>query len=74
MKCLLCIVDHTHYFQLAFLGTSGRCKASRGRALGWKPKYTTEDLLKSIKGEVEWQLTHAPVYNTADILKTVKET
>jgi len=44
---------------LAFFGTSCRCKASRARALGWKPKHTTEDLLKNIKGEVEWQLKHA---------------
>ncbi|KAI0746779.1 NAD-P-binding protein [Daedaleopsis nitida] len=34
-------------------GTNCRCRADRARAIGWKPKYTTEDLLKSIKAEVE---------------------
>jgi nucleoside-diphosphate-sugar epimerase len=43
---------------LVFLGTNSRCKSNRARALGWKPKYTTEDMLKSIRGEVEWQLKH----------------
>ncbi|KAG8216629.1 hypothetical protein J3R82DRAFT_6824 [Butyriboletus roseoflavus] len=43
---------------LAYLGTNSRCKANRARALGWTPKYTTEDMLKSIRGEVEWQLKH----------------
>ncbi|KAF8841111.1 NAD(P)-binding protein [Paxillus ammoniavirescens] len=43
---------------LPYLGTNSRCKANRARTLGWKPKYTTEDMLKSIKGEVEWQLKH----------------
>ncbi|EGN98782.1 hypothetical protein SERLA73DRAFT_181420 [Serpula lacrymans var. lacrymans S7.3] len=36
-----------------YLGTNSRCRASRARALGWKPKYTTKDLLASIKPEVE---------------------
>ncbi|KAI9461365.1 hypothetical protein HD554DRAFT_2223603 [Boletus coccyginus] len=43
---------------LLSLGTNSRCKANRARALGWKPKYTPEDLLKSVRSEVEWQLTH----------------
>ncbi|KAI0694390.1 NAD-P-binding protein [Cerioporus squamosus] len=34
-------------------GSNCRIKASRARALGWKPKYTTEDMLKSIKPEIE---------------------
>ncbi|EJF64808.1 NAD(P)-binding protein [Dichomitus squalens LYAD-421 SS1] len=34
-------------------GSNCRCRADRGRALGWKPKYTTQDLLASIKPEVE---------------------
>ncbi|KAG6379927.1 hypothetical protein JVT61DRAFT_10494 [Boletus reticuloceps] len=53
--------DETDYARpenrsLLQLGTNSRCKAKRARALGWKPKYTTEDMLKSIRGEVEWQL------------------
>ncbi|RDX55339.1 NAD-P-binding protein [Lentinus brumalis] len=34
-------------------GTNCRVRASRARALGWKPKYTIEDLFKSVKPEVE---------------------
>ncbi|KAI6142651.1 hypothetical protein BKA82DRAFT_1003327 [Pisolithus tinctorius] len=41
-------------FGLEFLGTNARCLARRARALGWKPKYTTEDAFKSIKPEVEY--------------------
>ncbi|KAN0086261.1 hypothetical protein V8E55_007395 [Tylopilus felleus] len=39
-------------------GSNSRCRASRARGLGWKPKLTTEDMLESIRGEVEWQLKH----------------
>ncbi|KAG6379926.1 hypothetical protein JVT61DRAFT_10493 [Boletus reticuloceps] len=42
----------------AWYGSNSRCKANRARGLGWKPKHTTEDILKSIRGEVEWQLKH----------------
>ncbi|KAI6012080.1 hypothetical protein BKA83DRAFT_676974 [Pisolithus microcarpus] len=41
-------------FGLEFLGTNARCLARRGRALGWKPRYTTEDVFKSIRPEVEY--------------------
>ncbi|KAI0787434.1 NAD(P)-binding protein [Fomes fomentarius] len=34
-------------------GTNSRARANRGRSIGWKPKYTTEDFLKSIRPEVE---------------------
>ncbi|OCH93024.1 NAD(P)-binding protein [Obba rivulosa] len=34
-------------------GTNSRCRADRGRSIGWKPKYTTADMLASIKSEVE---------------------
>ncbi|KAI0787443.1 NAD-P-binding protein [Fomes fomentarius] len=34
-------------------GTNSRCRANRARAIGWKPKYATEDFLKSIRPEVE---------------------
>ncbi|TBU33513.1 NAD(P)-binding protein [Dichomitus squalens] len=36
-----------------FSGTNSRCRADRGRALGWKPKYTTQDMLASVKLELE---------------------
>ncbi|KAI0649448.1 NAD-P-binding protein [Trametes meyenii] len=36
-----------------YSGTNSRARADRGRALGWKPRYTTEDMLKSIRPEVE---------------------
>ena len=37
---------------VGYFGTNGRCKGSRGRALGWKPKYTDKDFFASIKPEV----------------------
>ncbi|RPD64772.1 NAD(P)-binding protein [Lentinus tigrinus ALCF2SS1-6] len=36
-----------------YSSTNARCRANRARALGWKPKYTTDDMLESIKAEVE---------------------
>ena len=36
-----------------YSGTNARCRADRGRALGWKAPHTTEDMLKSIRVEVE---------------------
>ncbi|KAL7278981.1 hypothetical protein ACG7TL_006813 [Trametes sanguinea] len=35
-----------------YSGSNSRCRADRGRSIGWKPRYTTEDMLKSIKPEV----------------------
>lgn len=35
------------------LGSNAQCKASRGRALGWKPRYSEEDLFGSVKAEVD---------------------
>ncbi|KAI0768145.1 NAD-P-binding protein [Trametes elegans] len=35
------------------LGTNVRCRAERARAIGWKPLKTTEDMLASIKPEIE---------------------
>ncbi|KAH9856554.1 NAD-P-binding protein [Lenzites betulinus] len=35
------------------LGTNVRCRAERGRGIGWKPARTTEDMLASIKPEIE---------------------
>ncbi|EMD33972.1 hypothetical protein CERSUDRAFT_117492 [Gelatoporia subvermispora B] len=36
-----------------YSGTNSRCRADRSRSIGWKPKYTTADMLASIKPEVE---------------------
>lgn len=36
-----------------YWGTNSRCRATHSRALGWKPKYTKQDMLASIKPEVE---------------------
>ncbi|KAI0331860.1 NAD-P-binding protein [Cubamyces sp. BRFM 1775] len=36
-----------------YAGTNSRCRADRGRSIGWKPTHTTEDMLKSIKPEIE---------------------
>lgn len=36
-----------------YFGTNSRCKASRARSIGWKPKYTAEDMLKSITPEIQ---------------------
>ncbi|EIW84032.1 NAD(P)-binding protein [Coniophora puteana RWD-64-598 SS2] len=38
-------------------GTNSRCHAKRARSLGWGPIYTYDDLIKSIKPEVEALLT-----------------
>lgn len=43
---------------LEYLGTNSRCRGRRGRLLGWKPKYTAEDMFKSIKPEVEYVIQH----------------
>ena len=38
-------------------GTTCRCSADRGRALGWKPRFTEADLFTSVmKDEVQVQL------------------
>ncbi|CCM05824.1 uncharacterized protein FIBRA_08058 [Fibroporia radiculosa] len=36
-----------------YMGANSRCRADRGRSIGWKPSRTSEDMLKSIKPEVE---------------------
>ncbi|KAH9945011.1 NAD(P)-binding protein [Epithele typhae] len=41
-------------------GCNGRARADRARALGWKAKYTTADMLASVRPEVEyWAKRHA---------------
>ncbi|KAI0661778.1 NAD-P-binding protein [Cubamyces menziesii] len=36
-----------------YAGSNSRCRADRGRSIGWKPTRTSEDMIKSIKPEVE---------------------
>lgn len=38
------------------LGINSRCRAERGRRLGWTPLYGTRDMLASIRDEVDAQL------------------
>ncbi|KAI0920653.1 hypothetical protein AcV5_010335 [Taiwanofungus camphoratus] len=41
------------------MGTNARCRADRGRSIGWKPVNTTADMLASIKPEAELQYKKA---------------
>jgi nucleoside-diphosphate-sugar epimerase len=41
------------YFGGTWLGHNARCRAERGRALGWRPTKTTKDFLESVRPEVE---------------------
>ncbi|KAI6104126.1 hypothetical protein F5141DRAFT_1216679 [Pisolithus sp. B1] len=52
--------DYEHFGRrnLEYLGTNSRCRGRRGRLLGWKPKYTTEDMFKGIKFEAEYVIQH----------------
>ncbi|KAK7690488.1 hypothetical protein QCA50_005586 [Cerrena zonata] len=34
-------------------GSNSRCRGNRSRSIGWKPKYTKEDMIASIKPEIE---------------------
>jgi len=36
-----------------YLGSNSRCRANRSRSIGWKPTKTKEDMLASIKPEIE---------------------
>ncbi|KAI0070526.1 NAD-P-binding protein [Panus rudis PR-1116 ss-1] len=36
-----------------YSGTNSRARANHSRSIGWKPKYTTKDMIASIKPEVE---------------------
>ncbi|KAK1224079.1 hypothetical protein PQX77_008409 [Marasmius sp. AFHP31] len=36
-----------------FSENNSHCRANRSKSIGWQPKKTTEDLLKSIRPEVE---------------------
>ena len=44
-------------------GISVRCRATHARALGWMPRYTTRDMLSSIRDEVE-AIAEARSYET----------
>ncbi|KAI0326560.1 NAD-P-binding protein [Cubamyces sp. BRFM 1775] len=39
------------------LGSNSRCRAERSRAVGWKAKNKTEDMLASIKPEIQYMLS-----------------
>ncbi|OJT02633.1 hypothetical protein TRAPUB_6814 [Trametes pubescens] len=39
------------------LGSNSRCRANRSRVVGWKPKKGTEDMLASIKPEIQYMLS-----------------
>lgn len=39
-----------------YVGSSGQCKATHSRSIGWKPTYTTEDFYAAIDEEVEAQI------------------
>jgi nucleoside-diphosphate-sugar epimerase len=39
--------------EMGYFGTNARCKATRSRAIGWKPKHTKSDFLASILPEVD---------------------
>ncbi|KAH8990309.1 hypothetical protein EDB92DRAFT_1865722 [Lactarius akahatsu] len=41
------------YFGGVWLGSNSRCKAERGKALGWKPTKTTKDFFNSVRADVE---------------------
>ncbi|KAH9834476.1 uncharacterized protein C8Q71DRAFT_143689 [Rhodofomes roseus] len=42
-----------------YSGTNSRCRADRGRSIGWEPKYTTKDMITSIKPTIEFLLEKA---------------
>ncbi|KAI0327641.1 NAD-P-binding protein [Cubamyces sp. BRFM 1775] len=35
-----------------YSGSNARCRAERSRSIGWKPRYTTADMLKSVESEM----------------------
>ncbi|TCD71996.1 hypothetical protein EIP91_000128 [Steccherinum ochraceum] len=50
-------VELTKYFGYELLGlyygSNSRCRANHSKAIGWKPKKTSEDMVRSIKAECE---------------------
>ncbi|KAG6375757.1 hypothetical protein JVT61DRAFT_2607 [Boletus reticuloceps] len=41
---------------IGLMGTNCSVRATRARALGWKPKHPIEELYESIRADVEWHL------------------
>ena len=37
-----------------YWGTNSRARATHSRSIGWEPRYTKEDMIASIKPEVEY--------------------
>ncbi|EPQ59525.1 NAD P-binding protein [Gloeophyllum trabeum ATCC 11539] len=50
-------------FRLRNLGGNSRCRADRSRAIGWKPTKTTQDLLDSIKPEIQALIANRRIEN-----------
>ena len=44
--------EYKKYPGLSGLGTNARCRADRPKAIGWKPRMTTKDMMESIKQEI----------------------
>ncbi|THU78648.1 NAD(P)-binding protein [Dendrothele bispora CBS 962.96] len=44
-------------FWAPFYGTNSRCLATRAKALGWNPKKTTDDVLATMKTEIDTLVT-----------------
>ncbi|KAG6808293.1 hypothetical protein H0H92_004623 [Tricholoma furcatifolium] len=44
------------FFAYSALGSNSRAIANRSRSIGWKPRYTTKEMLSSIRAEVEESL------------------
>lgn len=38
------------------VGSNSRAVGNRSRSIGWVPKHTTEDMLRSVRAEVEAEL------------------
>ncbi|KAI0644728.1 NAD-P-binding protein [Trametes meyenii] len=49
-----------YFYGSESLGSNSRCRAERSRAAGWKPKKRTEDMLASIKPEIQYMLSRVP--------------
>lgn len=45
------------------VGSNSRAVGNRSRKIGWQPKHTTEDMLRSIRAEVERELSEQKAAN-----------
>lgn len=50
---LLTVADSCSQEMGNYWGSNSRARANHSRSLGWKPKYTSADMIASIKPEVE---------------------